>query len=162
MADAFVDPALLAHLGARPDLGSPRLLERDDRGDVVALRVRYRFSGQLSGRVTRVVDPDRLTWVEESELDRRTLTTAFRIVPDHYANLLRCAGTIAVGPDPGGRDPAGGGEGTLRVVEADLKVSVPFVGGSVERAIVSGLRDHAAAEARVVAEWLAGSGGGRG
>jgi hypothetical protein len=148
VAEAFVDPALLAHLGARPELGSPRLLERDDRGDVVALRVRYRFAGQLSGRVTRVVDPARLTWVEESELDRRTSTTTFRIVPDHYANLLRCAGTITVVPGPGG-------DGALRVVEADLKVTVPFVGASVERAIVSGLRDHAALEAHVVEDWLA-------
>jgi hypothetical protein len=155
VADAFVDPALLAHLGARPDLGSPRLLDREERGDVVALRVRYRFAGQLSGRVTRVVDPDRLTWVEESELDRRSLVTAFRIVPDHYANLLRCAGTITVAAD-------GAEQGALRVVEADLKVTVPFVGGSVERAIVSGLRHHAATEERVVGDWLAAQAAGDG
>jgi len=153
VAEAFVDPALLAHLGARPELGSPRLLERHDRGDAVVMWVRSRFAGQLSGRVTRVVDPERLTWVEESELDRRTSTTTFRIVPDHYANLLRCAGTITVGPGPGG-------EGTVRVVEADLKVTVPFVGASVERAIVSGLRDHAALEARVVEGWLAAQAAG--
>lgn len=149
MAAAFVDPALLAHLGTRPDLDSPRLLERDDAGDVVTMRVRYRFSGRLPGRVTRVVDPDRLSWVEESELDRRTSTTTFRIVPDHYANLLRCAGTISVAAD-------GDGHGATRVIEADLRVTVPLVGGSVERAIVGGLRDHAAVEARVVGEWLAG------
>jgi len=146
---AFVDPSLLAHLGAQPDLGRPELLDQDDRGEVLAQRVRYRFVGDLSGSVTRVVDPDRLTWVEESELDRRSLTTTFRIVPDNYAGLLRCAGTITVGPD-------GGGAGSLRVIEADLKVTVPFVGGSVERAIESGLREHAVAEARVVGDWLAG------
>lgn len=152
MAAAFVDPALLAHLGARPDLGSPRLLDQDDRGDVVAQRVRYRFAGRLSGRVSRVVDPAKLTWVEESQLDRRTSTTTFRIVPDHYANMLRGSGKIAVdtGPD---------GQGAVRVIEADLKVTVPFVGGSAERAIVSGLRDHAAVEARVVDEWLAAQAG---
>lgn len=41
------------------------------------------------------------------------------------------------------------------MTEADLEVTVPFVGASVERAIVSGLRDHAEAEARVVGAWLA-------
>ena len=148
MAAAFVDPDLLANLGAEPDLGRPQLLDQDDRGEVLAQRVRYRFVGQLSGAVTRVVDPDRLTWVEESELDRRTSTTTFRIVPDNYAGLLRCAGTISVsaGPD---------GAGSVRAIEADLKVTVPFVGGSVERAIVSGLREHAVVEARVVGDWLA-------
>ena len=145
MADAFVDPALLAHLGAQPDLGSPELLERVEEGDAVALRVRYRFAGELSGAVTRVVDRDRLTWVQELELDRSRATTTFRIVPDHYANLLRSAGTITV---------VDGGGGALRVTAAHVKVTMPFVGGSVERAIVSGLREHAAAEERVVAEWL--------
>lgn len=154
MAAVFVDPALLAHLGAQSDLGQPELLDQDDRGDVLAQRVRYRFSGDLSGPVTRVVDPDRLTWVEESELDRRSLVTTFRIVPDAYAGLLRCAGTITVRADDTG--PDGDGEGSRRVTEADLKVTVPFVGGSVERTIVSGLRDHAVAEARVVGDWLAG------
>ena len=150
MAAAFVDPDLLALLGAQPDLGRPQLLDQDDRGQVLAQRVRYRFVGELSGAVTRVVDPARLTWVEESELDRRSSTTTFRIVPDHYGGLLRCAGTIPVSEAEGG--------GSLRVIEADLKVTVPFVGGSVERAIVSGLRDHAAAEARVVGDWLARDG----
>ena len=91
--------------------------------------------------------------MEESELDRRSLVTTFRIVPDAYAGLLRCAGTVTVRADDAGR--AGDGEGSRRVTEADLEVTVPFVGGSVERAIVSGLRDHAVAEARVVNDWLA-------
>lgn len=147
MAASFVDPALLAHLGAQPGLGRPELLDQDDRGDVLAQRVRYRFVGDLSGPVTRVVDPERLTWVEESALDRPSRTTTFRIVPDNYAGLLRCSGTITVSGDGAG--------GSVRVIEADLKVTVPFVGGSVERAIVSGLRDHAVAEARVVGDWLA-------
>ena len=146
MADAFVDPALLAHLGRRIDLGTPELLERVEEGDVVALRVRYRYAGELPRAVTRVVDPRRLSWVQESELDRTRATTTFRILPDHYANLLRSAGTITV---------VDGGGGALRVTAAHVKVTMPFVGGSVERAIVSGLRDHAAAEERVVAEWLA-------
>ena len=147
VADAFVDPALLAHMGAQPGLGSPELLERVEEDDVVALRVRYRYRGQLSGAVTRVVDRDRLTWVQELELDRSRARATFRIVPDHYANLLRSTGTITVVDDGGG--------GAVRVTAAQLKVTVPFVGGSAERAIVSGLRDHAAAEQRVVAEWLA-------
>ncbi len=147
MADAFVDPAVLAHLGLRPDLGSPELLERVEEGDVVALRVRYRYAGELPRAVTRVVDPRRLSWVQESELDRTRATTTFRILPDHYANLLRSAGTIEVVDDGGG--------GSLRVTAAELKVTVPFVGGSAERAIVSALRDHASAEERAVAEWLA-------
>jgi hypothetical protein len=139
---AFLDPALLAELGTLPQLGRPELLSRADAGDIVTQDRRYAFTGQLSPAVTKVVDPAKLTWVEHSELDRRTHRSVFGIRPDHYADRLTCAGTITL-------------EGaTLRVVDGDLRVRFPLVGAKVERAIVAGLRDHASAEARVVQAWL--------
>jgi hypothetical protein len=143
---AFLDPALLAELASLPQLGRPELLSATVVGDVVTRQIRYAFTGDLSPAVTRVVDPDRLTWVEHSELNRATHRGAFRIRPDHYADRLTCAGTIAFEP---------AGAGSLRVVEGDLRVRFPLVGAKVERAIVAGLRDHAAAEERVVQARLA-------
>ncbi|HEV2760963.1 MAG TPA: DUF2505 domain-containing protein [Acidimicrobiales bacterium] len=142
---AFVDPALLAELATSPELGRPVLLEHDDAGHSVSQQIRYTFTGELSPAVTSVVDPKRLTWVEHSELDRRTHRSVFRIRPDHYPDRLSCSGTISL-------DPADGG--TRRTIEGDLRVRFPLVGSKVERAIVSGLRDHASAEARVVQAWL--------
>ena len=46
--------------------------------------------------------------------------------------------------------------GSIRRLEGDLKVRVPLVGGRVERALVSGLQEHAAAERDVVEERLKG------
>ena len=143
--EAFVDPALLTELAALPELGHPELLAQTDDGDTVQQDVRYEFVGDLSPAVTRVVEPGRLTWVEHSELDRRSHRTAFEIRPDHYADRLSCTGTVRLEPDGGS---------TRRMAEGDLRVRVAFVGSKVERAIVSGLRDHAAAEARVVQAWL--------
>ena len=145
---AFLDPALLAELATLPQLGRPELLSCRADGAVVTRKVRYAFTGELSPAVTRVVDPRRLTWVEHSELDRGTHSGAFRIRPDHYADRLTCAGTIALEP---------AGTGSLRVVEGDLRVRFPLVGAKVEQAIVAGLRDHAAAEAAVVQARLARS-----
>ena len=108
-------------------------------------RVRYAFTGSLSPAVTRVVDPERLTWVEESRLDRSTHCTTFTVRPDHYADRFTCAGTITLEP---------AGDGTRRTLEGDLRVRFPLVGGKVEHAIVAGLRDHASAEAQVVQAWL--------
>ena len=142
---AFVDPVLLAELATLPELGCPELLELVDTGESVSQQVRYAFSGDLSPAVMAVVDPQRLTWVEHSELDRATHRVAFRIQPDHYPDRLSCAGTITF-------EASGGG--THRRIDGDLRVRVPFVGSKVERAIVSGLRDHAAAEARVVQAWI--------
>ena len=58
-------------------------------------------------------------------------------------NLLRAHGTFRL-------EPAGDGA-TRRTAEGELKVSVPFVGGKVEQAIVSGLREHAALEQGAIA-----------
>jgi hypothetical protein len=142
---AFVDPALLAELATLPQLGRPELLKQVDDGDTVRQEVRYAFVGQLAPAVTRVVDPARLTWVELSELDRATHVTTFRIDPEHYADRLSCSGVVTLEQ---------GSDGTRRVVAGDLRVRVPLVGSRVERAIISGLRDHASDEARVVQAWL--------
>ena len=142
---AFVDPSLLRELATLPELGRPELLAHVDAGDTVSQQVRYVFTGELSPAVTAVVDPRRLTWVEHSELERATHRTAFRIAPDHYADRLSCSGRVTL-------ERAGGG--TRRVIDGDLRVRFPLVGAKVERAIVSGLRDHASAEARIVQAWL--------
>jgi len=146
--EAYVDPDLLDALARLPKLGRPQLIDSDDDGTVVHQRVRYAFTGHLSPAVTAVVDPHKLTWIEESTLDRRTHVTAFRVVPDHYADRLECSGRHELHE----LDQST----TLRVTEADITVRFPFVGGKVERAIVSGLSDHAAAETSVVNDWLAG------
>jgi hypothetical protein len=144
--DAFVDPGFLARLGELPKLGRPHLLDQDVEGDVVRQRVRYAFVGELAPSVRAVVDPARLTWVEESSLDRRSHRTEWRVVPDHYVNLLRCSGTFQLEAD--------GADTTRRVTEGELRVRVPVVGTKVERAIVSGLAEHAVLEQQAVADWL--------
>jgi hypothetical protein len=143
---ALVDPAYLERLSTLPKLGRPTLIHRVETGDLVHQWVKYAFVGDLNAAVRRVVDPARLTWVEESTLDRRTHCTTWRIVPDHYRNLLRASGTFQLTAETAER--------TRRTTEAELKVSVPLVAGKVEQAIVSGLREHAEREEQVLAEWL--------
>jgi hypothetical protein len=142
---AFVDPDLLAHLAGRPDLGHPELLEQAVDGDTVRQRVRYRFTGDLAPAVAAVLDRDRLTWVEESELDRGSHRQTFRIVPDHYANRLKCSGVVTLEEAYGQ---------TLRVAESDLVVKFPLVGQAVAGTIVAGLTENAVTQQQAVAEWL--------
>lgn len=144
--DAFVDPAFLARLAELPKLGAPELVSREEVDGRVHQSVHYHFTGDLNAAARRVLDPTRLSWVEESTLDRSTHITTWRIVPDHYGRLIRCHGTF--------RLVAEGDSVTTRVAEADMKVSFPVVGGQVERAIVSGIEEHAALEERVLQEWL--------
>lgn len=147
VAGAFVDAGFYAMLGALPNLGAPSVLSRDESGGRVRLRVRYRFTGQLNAAARAVLDPARLTWVDESEHDLAARRVTFRLLPDNYADRLRCHGGYRLEPE---------GDGTRRRAEGELTVArTPLVGGAVERAIVSGLEAHFAAEVAVVEEWLA-------
>lgn len=146
---ALFDPAFLARLAELSALGAPALLDTSTNGSTVRQRVRYRFAGDLSPAVTAVVDPDRLTWVEETTYDLTTHRGDHRVVPDHYANRL--ASSYVTRLESGAGDEAG----TVRTIEGEVRVRFPLVGGKVERAIVGGLTDHAGLEADVVVRWLA-------
>lgn len=143
--DALLDPDFLARLALLPKLGDPQLLATEVDGPVVRQQVRYRFAGDLAPAVTAVVDPKRLTWVEHTTFDRGRHRGDHRIVPDHYGDRLRCSYTTQL---------AEHGAVTRRTTEGDLRVRFPLVGGRVERAIVSGLVEHAGLEAEVLVQWL--------
>ena len=142
---AYCSPELLATLATLPKVGGAELLDQRSEGDRVFQRVRYRFTGELNSAVTAVVDPARLSWVEESTLDRTTHVTTWKIVPDHYGSRLSCRGEFRLSE----RDGV-----TTRLTEAEIKVHFPLVGGRVERAIVSGLEEHAEAEVAAVQAYL--------
>jgi len=147
--DTLCDPRFIERMGELPKLGRPQLLDHDATGERVRTRIRYRFVGELSPAVRRVIDPERLTWVEEATMDRRDHRSEFKILPDHYAKLLGCRGTFTLSPDRG--------EGCRRVAEGTVRVNVPLLGGKVERAIVMGLDEHAQAEIPLVECWVTSS-----
>jgi len=147
VAAAYADPGLYQALQDLPKLSPPELLAHEVDGDTVALQLRYRFDGDLSSAARAVLDPDRLSWVEHSRHHVTAGAGTFRMVPDHYGDRFRCDGTFRVEPLDGG---------SRRRVEGDLRVRAPLVAGAVERAIISGLREHLDGEVAIVDAYLAG------
>ena len=143
--DALLDPAFVAARADLPKIGGAELLEVERDTTTARLRVRMRFTGALAPAVTAVVDPSRLTWVDVATFDLAAFRADHQIEPDHYADRLSC--TYA-------SDLADLGTGTLRTLRGSVKVRMLLVGGRVEGAIVSGLRDHAAAEAELLDAWI--------
>jgi hypothetical protein len=142
---ALVDPALLTRMDELPKLGSAEVVANERDGDVVRLQVRYLFQAELSAAVTRVVDPNKLTWVEDSTCDLAAHRTTCVIRPDNYANLLegRYEATIVAS-----------GSGCVRTVSGTIKVHVPLLGGKVEKAIVGGLSENASAQVALLVDFL--------
>lgn len=147
VAAAYASVELYEALGGTDKLGPPEVLDRSEAGGKVTLRVRYAFVAPLPPAVTAVVDPKRLTWVEESVHDLAAGTAKVTLHPDHYADKLKCSGTVTYRVV---------GAGTRRALAGDLKVKVLLVGGQVERALVSGLQEHLDAEAPSVDAYLRG------
>lgn len=146
----LVDEAFIARMAELPKLGDPQVVHRVDTGELLHVWVRYRFTGEVSSAVRRVVDPSRLVWIHESTLDRSTHCSSWRIVPEHYAGMLSSQGTSElheVAPSH-----------TRRVTDGEVRVRVPLVGRRVEQAIVSGLEDHAEAETDLFNRWISRDG----
>jgi len=141
----LVDPAFLVRMAELPKLGSADVVSQARDGDVVRQDVRYLFQAELSSAVTRVVDPKKLTWVERSVCDLAAHRTQCEIRPDNYGGMLsgRYDAVIVV-TDQGAR----------RTLTGELKVKMPFVGGKVERAIVGGLEENAAAQTQLIQDFL--------
>ncbi len=142
---ALVDPAFLVRMAELPKLGSAEVVSQSRDGDVVHQDVRYLFQAQLSSAVTRVVDPQKLTWIERSVCDLGTHLTRCEIVPDYYGGLLsgRYEARIVAVTD-----------GAQRTITGDLKVKMPLVGGKVERAIVGGIEENAHAQIALLTQFL--------
>ena len=136
VADAFCDPGYYDALAASPKLGTPAVLSRTVDGDIVVMRVRYRFAGELSSAARAVLDPDKLTWVEESTHDLANHVVTFTLQPDHYADRFKASGSYRFDVDLADADA------TIRRAQGDVKVRAPLVASAVERAIISGLKEH--------------------
>ena len=109
------------------------------------IRLRYKFTADLPTAALAIIDPDRLTWVEETTYDLAGLSSRVKLLPDHYASKLEASASARFVD----RD-----DGSIRDVAGDLRVRVLLVGGQVERAIVEGLKEHLAEEAELVAKLL--------
>ncbi len=142
----FCDPALYPTLSGLPNIGAPEVVDHRVDGRHVHLRLRQRFVGELPSAALAVIDPHKLTWVEQLDFDLDRATASSRLLPDHYADRLNCSGRYTYAAD--------GDRGTVRRLEGDLTVRMRFMGGKVEGALVSGLQEHAVAEQALIAARL--------
>lgn len=144
--EALLDAGFWDEVAKAATVAQPRLLDQVVAGDHVRQRVRFRFVASLSSAARAVLDPEKLTFVQDADIDRSGHRAEFSILPDHYANRLDAAGTWVLEADGGS---------TRRVYDADLHVHFSFIGGQVEKALASGLRTYAEQEAEVLGRWLA-------
>jgi hypothetical protein len=143
--EALVNPASLVRMAELPKLGSAEVVSNERDGDVVKLQVRYLFQAELSSAVTKFVDPDKLTWVEDSDIDVATHQTSCVIRPDNYDNLLQGSYEATI---------VAAGSSCVRTVNGKVKVKIPLLGSKVEKAIIGGLAENSDAQISLITDFL--------
>ena len=124
-----------------PFVGDP-VVDHFDHGEPVQIHTSYLVDIDLPGLATQFIDADKMTFVEQTQLQSDGSGT-FRIVPDHYAKLLHSQGSSRVVPVDGDR--------CERLIEGVVDVKLGWTGklfeGPVEQAIVGGLSKALTAQA---------------
>ena len=143
--EAYTDPALYPTLVGLPNLGDIRVLSHERTGDTARLSIHCTFVREFSPAVAAAIDPSKLSWVQESVHDLAARTTTFRFLPDNYADRFSAGGSTTL---------ADAEAGSVRTLDAEVKVRAPLVGGRGERAIVEGLQEYLVAEAALVDRYL--------
>jgi Protein of unknown function (DUF2505) len=138
---------LTTAMGELPDISRPDVRSHRVDGADVTLNLEYRFAGSLPSVVTRVIDTAKLSWIEDTRIDTSCWAATFTMTPTYYAHFFTCRGSWTLVEAKGI---------TLRSIDGTLKVNspVPFVGGQVEKAIVSGLRERLAKEPALLEDWV--------
>lgn len=144
--DALLDPDFIRITATIPKIGGAELLELTRNRNAARLRVRYRFTAPLSSAITRVIDPEKLTWVDDGTFALAVFRSEHALLPDNYADRLTASYTSTLTPNLGG---------TRRTLTGSLTVKAPLVGGKIAGVIVDGLREAMATQASMLNEWTA-------
>ncbi len=145
VVEVYLDPGFWSALTDLRSTSAPTVLGIDRSGDRAVVRLRYALAVDLPREAARFIDPENVTWVEETTWDLPRRTAEVRFLPTQGGGLLRAGATATMAED---------GDGSVRRLQGDLKVRIPLLGGKVERAFVEGVGEHLAAEADAVADHL--------
>ena len=144
--DAMLDPDFVHSTADLPKLGGAEVLECTRADGSARLRVRYKFTAPLSRAITAVIDPDKLTWVDDATFDLAAFRSEHVLLPDNYADRIDARYTSTL---------TDGGGGSLWTLRGTLDVHAALVGGKIAKVIVDGLREAATAQGARLDEWLA-------
>ena len=149
VARILTDPEFQSHLEL-PDLSLPVVEAHGAGGTERTLKLRYEFVGSLDPVARRLLAGRRLTWLQTLVLDSASGAGTLSFAAEAEPNRLYGNGAV--------RLDAVDATHTRRLIDGDMFVKFPLVGGTAERRIVPGLVRRLDLEAEAVAAVLASRG----
>jgi hypothetical protein len=141
---AMTEPTL--HLELKlPDLSLPELVSHEDDGIEALLSLRYRYLGELDALGRRLLGDEPPTWTQEVRVDRSAGRGHLGVRAEVRGEGLDAMGTFVVLEAQGG---------CRRLLDGELRVSLPLIGHSLERRLVGGLLDRLEVESEALEQHL--------
>ena len=121
------------------------ILSERKEGDVHHWRMRFEPDRELPGPVAKILGADKLVYEQETRLgpDR---VLHWEVIPAVAADKVSAKGTMHTAPHANGIE---------RIVQGEIKVRVPLVGGRIEKAIVGNVTESYEKAAEATMKWLA-------
>lgn len=141
----YFDEAFNDALSTQLKLGR-HLVRLDRSANRIVRHVCYEPAGRAPAGFDEAYGTSRASFVEELDYDVATRRGTWRTIPNRWADRVKNAGTIAF---------TSARAGTLRTVEADVKVSAFGFGKIVERMVVAEIEKSYTATTAFTRAWLA-------
>lgn len=122
------------------------LLESRAEGKQRVERVRVHVQRELPAPMARALDTDRVSYVQEHRWRDEDLSMKWVVIPDVGAKYVQCRGDFRV---------ANRGKGECeRLITGDLTVSVPLLGGRMEKKVAEDLKANYDATAKLLLRYI--------
>lgn len=146
--EATRDPAFEQKVRDEAEVDYAPLTEQVN-GDRTFTRARVSPRKELPPLVQKALGQARLSYVQEIDADNAAYTTRWKVVSDFLTDKISCGGTSRVVAAAGGCE---------RIIEGQITVSLPIVGGTIEKQIVGEISRSYERAADVLRRYLAARG----
>lgn len=141
------DPALDEKIAAAGDIDIVVVARRKD-GSHAHEELRVSPRKELPAIAQRALGASRFSYLQIVDSDDDTMSTTWKVLSDVIPDKVRCAGTTRVVPAP---------DGCERIVEGEIKVSIPLVGGAIEKVVLEQLERSYDRASEVIRRHLLGA-----
>lgn len=118
------------------------VLHREEKNGHLLERFKIVSRTPLPAFAQRAAGVDRISYEQELDSDHATKTIVWKVKTLFLSDKVKCGGKSRVIPAPD--------NGCERVLEGEITVSVPLVGGQIEKQIVEQLQSSYDKAARVI------------
>jgi hypothetical protein len=151
---AYLDPGFYRSLGELSGISAPEVRSFSQSSGHARIVLGYRFAGELNGPARKILDPQKLTWSQVTDVDLATRRSEVQMLPDNYQGLLSFEGWYEL-RDVSERECS-------QHFEGDLRIHLPVLGPLAERALGGSIRQNIAETAHLIERYEASKGAGPG